>query len=497
MFNLRESLKKTFLQNPATQEPLSISSEEQFVEKTLGDADLEFPVNYKMSAGKLTERQKQTFEDREDHYIRQYRMLETMPEVASAIDEIVNEVMNVGVDGTIEPELTFEQDSKIGDTTKKSIIEEWKNILSILDFKDSGDDLFRKWYVDGKLITEIVYGDKTIKEGIKNILQLTPFNFRKRQDKDKKTFYVYKTNNSGNIQKHNSVDYYDPEQIVISTSGLTNNHTNIGYLFYAIKVANNMSMIEDSFIIYRMLRAVETRIWNVNVGKMPKAKAETYLNKVIGQIKSELSYNGATGEFEGRTQMASLINDYVFPTRGNTEATAVNTIGGNTNFVDNDTDHQLFLKKLYIALKLPVNRLDGANSTIDFSSTDILRGELKFTKFTNKLRRKFAQFLLDILKLQLISKGLMTESEWKVIKSSIIVMWNSQNEIIENAKIDSFKKKSEALAELKANGILGVFISYQTAMSQILGMTKEQFEEEKKLIEEEKKDGYFYHHEEE
>ncbi len=491
---LFESLKKPFLTNPAVVDDTTITTAEDYVEKTLGDVDVEFPKDYTFGKRKLTEREKMSLEERADAYIRQYRLIESLPEVSSGIDEIVNEAINVDIDGSVIPDITFDDHTNIKDNTKKAVQEEWTNVMKILDFKDSADELFRKWYVDGKLICEVVYKDNTTKEGIQTVLQLSPFGFRKRQDpKDGKSYYMYQEQRGvTGASKAGRKDYYDPEQIVISTSGLKQNNVDIGYLFSAIKPTNNMSMIEDSFVIYRLLRAVETRIWNVNVGKMPKNKAESYLNKVIGQIKSELAYNPTTGEFDGRASMSSLINDYVFPSRGNGESTSVSTIGGDTSFVDNAEDHKLFLKKLYIALKIPVTRLDADSSTMDFTSTDILRAEMKFTKFVNKLRRKFSQFLLDILKLQMISKGLIDEKEWQEIKSAIIVKWNSQNEIIELAQIENFKKKTETIVELEANGILGKFMSYQTAMKEVMGMTPEQFEEEKKLIEKEKTDGYFF-----
>lgn len=490
---ITESLKKPFLKNPATETGLTVTSEEIFVEKPLGDKEVSFPNNHKISGGKLTEREKQTLEEQEEAYIRQYRLMETMPEISSAIDEIVNEAMNVSTNGTITPNLTLIENSSVKENTQKSLQEEWLNVMKLLDFADSGDDLFRRWYVDGKLICEVVYKDKENKNGIQQILQLTPFGFRKRVDTNDKLYYIYTTRkNAINISKLSQNDYYDPEQILLCKSGLKQNNIEIGYLFSAIKPSNNMGMIEDSFVIYRLLRAAETRVWNVNVGKMPKNTAETYLNKVINQVKSELSYNPSTGEFDGRSATPSLINDYVFPTRGGNEGTSVSTIGGDTSFVTSAEDHQLFLRKLYIAMKIPVSRLDADNSTMDFTSTDILRAEMKFTKFTNKLRRKFSQFLLDVLKLQMISKGLVTEAEWDRIKSELIVKWNAQNEIIENARITNLKTKAETVVEMESNGIIGKFISYETVMTDILGMTKEEFEEEKKKIELEKKDPHFY-----
>lgn len=491
--NITESMSNPFLNNPNIEKQLSTTSELSKVERVLDGVDLEFPQHHSIRANSVAaKREKLNAEVRSDHYMRQYRNIEIIPEISSAIDEIVNEALNVDVDGTAAPSITFKDGSKTAKSVQTAITEEFEKILGIVDFESNGDDLFRRWYVDGKLIGEVVYYDKSTNKGIQHVLQLSPFGFRKRiEEQTNKIFYVYEeTNNSRAVKKRNTDDFYEPDQIAYADSGLTHNDIKIGYLYYAMKVANNMGMIEDSFVIYRLLRSIETRIWNVNVGRMPKSKAENYINTVISQIKNDIGYNSTTGEFEGKSDIKSMINDFVFPTRNGTESTSVNTIGGDTSFVDSLDDHEMFLKKLYVALKIPVSRLDES-STMDFTASDILQAELKFTKFVNKLRRKFSMWLLELLKLQLIATKKIEETEWKDIKKEIIVFWNNQNEIIENAQLDNIVKKAEVLSDLEDNGVIGKFFSYEWVRTNVLGMTKEEYEEEKKKIEAEKKEGLY------
>jgi len=491
---LWESLKKTFLSQPKDRKKetknLSTTSDPSRIE--LAPSSEELPINYNIKPkNTLRKKNEEDIFDKEDRLIRDYRTISKIPEVSSAIDEIVNEVMSVKDDGVNIPSLSFVNDTNISKNIQKTILEKYDKIMGLLDYSGKGDDLFRKWYIDSKLVAEIIYNNKNIKQGIVDIYILNPIGLRKKIDEDGNIYYVYKDiTQKFNFEK-TSKDYYKPEQIVISDSGLIEDGLRVGYLYYALKAVNNLTTIEDSFIIYRILRAIETRIWNVNVAKLPKSKAEQYINNVINSIRSELSYDPSTGEFKGRQTFQSLINDYVFPTRNGNESTSVDTIGGNTRFIDSVEDHEIFLKKLYIAMKIPVSRIDVTTSTMDFTGTDILRAEEKFTKFINKLRRKFSQFILNLLKLELIATNTISESEWKDIKQDIKIIWPTSNQIIENGRLESYVKKSEVYSDLKSNGIIGTVLSHQWALENIFKMTKEEFEEQRKLIEEETKEGIF------
>jgi len=484
--DILESLVKPFLKQEKKIETTAQTSTDN-VELQLGSYDTELP-NAKSKFYQRGKSKKESLQEKSDNLISQYRTISSAPEVSSAIDEIVNEVLDITDKGVSAPSITFKDNTNISDSVQKVISENFNELLNTINFEKFGDETFKKWYIDGKLISEVVYDKKNIKSGIQKVLLLSPIGFRKRKDeKTGKIYYMYDTNTQHYTNNKNK-DYYDLEQIVVTRSGLTHDGMDIGYLYYAIKTANNMNMIEDSFVIYRVLRAIETRIWNVNIGKMPKSKAENYLNTVINQIKNDLSYNSSTGEFDGHTDMKSLINDYVFPSRNGNESTSVDTIGGSTSFIDSTDDHDMFLKKLYIALKIPVSRLDTDGSTLDFAADDILRGEMKFNKFTNKLRRTFGQWLLELLRLNLIAQGKLKQSEWDEFQNDIMLYWNNSNTIIHNGKMDVMVKQSEVLSDLKQNEIIGKVISYETALMKTFSMTPEMFEEERKKIEKEKKD---------
>lgn len=485
--NLFEAMKKPFLKQEVRNDT-TLTSGLDNIDKILSGDVLDLPSIHSYQYNINRKQKELTSNEKTDSLIKRYRQISLFPEVSSAIEEIVNEAINVGDNGVSAPILTFKDNTTVSKQIQTKIIDEFNNVLGLLNFESIGDELFKQWYEDGKLVSEIIYDSKSTNKGIQDIILLNPIGFRELYDeKTKSKFYTYTKSYSVGILARYNDRTYTPEQIVLSKSGLKyNREFDIGYLYYALKTVTNMNMIEDSMAIYRILRAAESRIWNINVGRMPKQKAETYLSNVINQIKSKLTYNHVTGEVDGQSDIKSLINDYVFPTRGSGESTSVDTIGGDTSFVSSTEDHEMFLKKLYIALKIPVSRLDADNSTMDFTASDILRAEMKFTKYVNKLKRKFGHtYLLEILKLQLISKKVITQNEWKEIKKNILLKWNNSNEILENARLENMKTKAEAFSDLKDS--VGKYYSKTYLLKTIMNMTSEEIEEMQKQIKEEEK----------
>lgn len=491
-----EVLKKPFL-SATLQKPSTLVAEEPDIDMRLAISDYDMPYanNKRKTYNQQEELRKQL---NSDIYIKQYRRMAIIPEVSSAIDEIQNEALGISLEGSRVPTLTFEIDNdeiKTPEAIQKKVIECWNEIMKLTRFQQKGKDIFRQWYVDGKIVAELLFDEAAITKGIQQILILSPFGFRKviTTARDGKMVVEYKYETNGRQSLHGTREPFKPDQVIYSTSGLKYMTIDVGYLYPAIKAANNLVMIEDSILIYRVMRAMETRIWNVNVGKMPTAKAQNYLNTVVNEIKNDVSYDSISGEFKGYSDMKSLINDFVFPTRGGTESTSVSTIGGNTNFIDSIEDLKVFLKKLYLALKIPINRLDDTN-TLDFAADDILRGEEKFIKTVNDIQINFSQFLLEILKRQLISKKIIAESEWAELDSELKVIFQSfnTNQVIEKARMNSLLKKAETTKDLEDSGIIGKMLSYEYVIRTVWNMTKEEFEIEKKKIEEEKKEGWFY-----
>ena len=494
--SLKETITKKFLTiNPPKSS--SLTSSEPDVDIKLGGSEYDLPYLYAKKAPNQSETRRQGYQT--DAYIKQYRRMAIVPEISGAIDEIQNEALGIGIEGSRVPSLTFDvENSKvtIPDTIQKKILDCWADVMRLTRFQTKGKDIFRQWYIDGRIIAETVFDESAMTKGIQQILILSPLGFREKIEKVDKTikvFYQYEASASARNSIYGTHEKYDYDQIVFVTSGIKYNGLDVGYLYPAIKTSNNLVMIEDSVLIYRVLRAVETRVWNVNIGRMPKSKAENYLTSIINQIKTDIAYDSNTGEFKGYTDVKSMINDYVFPSRNGQEQTSVNTIGGNTNFIESLDDLQVFLKKLYIALKIPVNRLDDSN-TLDYSADDILRGEEKFLKTINDIQINFSQFLLELLKRQLISKKVIAENEWNDYEYQMKVIFQSfgSNQIVEKARVNSLLKKAEATQELVNSGVVGKIISYEFMLQNIWNMTKEEFEEQKKIIEEEKKNNWFY-----
>lgn len=495
--SLLETLLKPFLPKTEIDKDSSVTSKEPDIDIIL-DYNQDLP-SMRGKFGYDTARQK-IHDIQVDAYIRQYRRMSIIPEVSYAIDEIQNEALGIDLAGLRVPDLSFQSgdgNPKTDKSIQKKVADEWNEIMSLLKFQTKGKDIFRQWYVDGRIIAELVIDNKTPNSGIKQILILSPYGFRK----------MYR-NTTGNQQeiyfKYDSInrrsyvsgtkEEFKKDQIVLSTSGIKFEGVDVGYLFPAVKVANNLVMVEDSLLIYRVLRAIETRIWNVNIGKMPTGKANNYLAEVINSIKSDITYDSHTGEFKGYSDIKSLINDFVFPVRGGTETTKVDTIGGNTNFVETTEDLKVFLRKLYLALKIPVNRLDDAN-TLDYGAEDILRSEEKFIKTVAEIQTNFSQFLLELLYRQcLLKKIVASESEWNEILKELVVVFQSfgNNQIIEKARMNSMLKKAETMKELEDSGAIGKVLSYEYVIKNVWNMTKEEYMEQRKLIEKEKLDEFLY-----
>jgi len=495
---LKEVLKKPFLSD-AKPKPSTLTATENDIDIRLASSEYDLPYANNKRGNYNIEERNRTYNS--DIYIKQYRRMSIIPEVSSAIDEIQNEALGISIEGSRVPTITFEVDNGKVLTPKSAqakVIDAWGEIMKILRFQQKGKDIFRQWYVDGKIVAELVYDEAALTKGIQQVFIISPLGFRRNIEetgsgKNKTLKITYKYESNARQSLHGTTETFLNDQIVISTSGMKYQNYDIGYLYSAIKPSNNLVMIEDSILIYRVMRAVETRVWNVNIGRMPKQKAENYLNTVISEIKNDIAYDSITGEFKGYTDMKSLINDFVFPSRGTAEATSVSTIGGNTNFIESMEDLKVFLKKLYLALKIPVNRLDDTN-TLDFSADDILRAEEKFLKTINDIQISFSSFLLELLKRHCIAKKILSESEWPQYESEIKIIFQAfgNNQIVEKARMNSLLKKAETTKELEDSGIIGKVLSYEYVIRNIWNMTKEEFEEQQKMIEQEKKDGWFY-----
>lgn len=393
--------------------------------------------------------------------INKYRDIAQHPEVEAAIDDIVNEAI------VSEPEIkTVElnlDDVEVSASLKKIITAEFEEILNMLKFEQQPYDLFKRWYIDGRLYYQVVIDTKNVNEGIQEIRYLDPRKIRKIREvkkvKDPQTaitvsktaaeYYIY--NEKGlNNQRAGAASALDTQNatgvriakdsIVHVTSGLmdVNNTIVLSYLHKAIKPLNQLRTLEDATVIYRVSRAPERRIFYVDVGNLPKMKAEQYMSDIMTKFKNRLVYDSSSGEIRDDRKFMTMLEDFWFPRREGSRGTEVTTLPAGQNLGEM-SDVEYFQKKLYSSLNVPVSRLEAQDNPFDVGrSTQISRDEVKFAKFINRLRLKFAQLFLKCLEKQLILKGITTSEDWEVI---------SQNIRFDFAKDNYF-------AELKENEII-------------------------------------------
>lgn len=374
--------------------------------------------------------------------ISKYREVAQQPEVDSAIDEIVNEAITLDDDQDVVDVVL--DDVQVNEKIKKAIIQEFTQILKLLEFKSEPYDVFRRWYIDGRLYYHVVVNNTT--EGIAELRYLDPRKIRKireiRQEpihdgnpqgnatitKTVAEYYIY--NEKGFSTKNQTLGGVAQgvtqglkiarDSIVLISSGLTdaNGTLVLSHLQKAIRECNQLRTLENAAIIYRLSRAPERRIWYVDVGNLPKMKAEQYLKDVMAKHKNRLVYDSATGEMRDDRKFMTMLEDYWLPRREGGRGTQVDTLPGGQNLGEMD-DVLYFQKQLYRALNVPVTRLDSEAMFDLGRATQISRDEIKFAKFIDRLRTRFTKLFLQILEKQLILKGITTYDDWLLIKDDI------------------------------------------------------------------------------
>jgi hypothetical protein len=379
--------------------------------------------------------------------IKRYREMALHPEVDSAIEDIVNEaVVSDTNDTPVEIELS---NLNASDGIKKKIRNEFKYILSLLDFDKKSHEIYRNWYVDGRLYYHKVIDLKNPQEGIQELRYIDAMKMRyvkqnKKSEKDKfrlansnsdnpmeyefpqiEEYFIYNpkmtypTTNPSSLGGNGGIKM-TKDAITYCTSGLVdrNKGSTLSYLHKAIKSLNQLRMIEDSLVIYRLSRAPERRIFYIDVGNLPKVKAEQYLRDVMMRYRNKLVYDANTGEIRDDKKYMSMLEDFWLPRREGGRGTEITTLPGGQNLGE-ITDIEYFKKKLYRSLNVPPSRMDGEGGFNLGRSSEILRDELKFTKFVSRLRKRFSQMFNDMLRTQLILKNIITPEDWEVMQEHI------------------------------------------------------------------------------
>ena len=430
--------------------------------------------------------------------VTRYREMANHPELEMAIDDIVNEAITHDVSGkTIDIVL---DNLKQPETIKKKITEEFDNILKMLNFGNLSDDLFKRWYIDGRIYYHVVVDESKPKEGIQELRYIDPRKIRKvreiKKDRDPKTgaqiiasiaeYYVY--NDKGTVTQSytssvNAGLRIAPESIINVNSGLMDakNTFVISYLHKAIKPLNQLRMIEDAVVIYRLSRAPERRIFYIDVGNLPKGKAEQYLKDIMAKYRNKMVYDASTGELRDDRKHMSMLEDFWLPRREGGKGTEITTLPAGQNLGELE-DVKYFRQKLLNALNVPISRLEPQQGGMIGvgRTTEVTRDEVKFTKFIVRLRNKFSQIFDHALKIQLVLKGICTLEEWDDFKEDIYYNYMKDNNFTEMRDAEILRERLSVLQTV--DPYIGRYYSMEWVQKNVLQMDKETIAEMKKQI---------------
>ena len=429
--------------------------------------------------------------------IKRYRSISQQPECDSAIEDIISEAV---ASNEFDAPISLALDGlKQSDKVKRRIREEFNRVLELMSFQEKGHDVFRRWYVDGRLFYHKVIDTKDTRKGITELRYLDPQKVKKVREK-----ISGRPNPITQIEeKQKAIEYYIYNEHGITTGGSMTNGIKItkdsiaycpsgiidqnrgsvlSYLHKAIKPVNQLRMIEDSLVIYRISRAPERRIFYIDVGNLPKIKAEQYLKDVMNRYRNKLVYDASTGEIKDDRNHMSMLEDFWLPRREGGRGTEITTLPGGSNLGEID-DIIYFQRKLYRSLNVPISRMEAEQNFSIGRSTEITRDELKFTKFVQRLRKNFAKVFHDLLRTQLILTGVIAEEEWDSMKEHIAYDWMQDGHFAELRDAEILRERIDMLGTLEP--YVGNFFSKKWVQKNVLRQSDEEIELMSKEIEDE------------
>jgi len=417
--------------------------------------------------------------------ITRYREISLIPECDSAIEDIVNEcITSDSQDKIVSLDL---RNVKLSDSIKNKIHDEFNHILALMKFNQNSHELFRKWYIDGRIYFHKVVDGKRPKAGIVDLRNIDPLKIKKVRNvikgksdkagvdviKQVEEFFVF---NDKGFDKSSANDGTSvkiaPEAVSYTTSGLLDYTKNvvIGYLHKALKTANQLSMMEDALVIYRISRAPERRIFYIDVGNLPKAKAEQYLSEVMNKYRNKLVYNADTGEIKDDRRHMSMLEDFWLPRREGGRGTEITTLPGGQNLAEIE-DIEYFKKKLYRSLNVPTSRLEADNGFNMGRASEISRDELKFNKFTKRLQTKFARLFTDLLRTQMVLKNIVSGAEFDAMKDFIHYDFATDNHFQELKEGEIIRERLDILSQ--AESFIGKYFSDDYVRKHILRFSED------------------------
>ena len=449
----------------------------------------------------------------EHELIKRYREMALHPEADGAIEDVVNEaIVSDLYDSPVEVELS---NLNASETIKKKIREEFRYLKEIMDFDKKSHEIFRNWYIDGRLFYLKVIDQKNPQEGLKDLRYIDPMKLKFVKQEKKKNGqndpYVRINNKDDTIPNPEFDEYYiytmkpnyptgmiaqagkgstkiAKDSITMCTSGLVDRNKNrvLSYLHKAIKALNQLRMIEDSLVIYRLSRAPERRIFYIDVGNLPKVKAEQYLKEVMSRYRNKLVYDAGTGEVRDDRKFMSMMEDFWLPRREGGRGTEITTLPGGQNLGEL-TDIEYFQKELYRALGVPESRIASDGGFNLGRSSEILRDELKFAKFVGRLRKRFSNLFNNLLKTQLILKNVITPEDWDSLSDHIQYDFLYDNQFAELKESELMNERLGTLATIEP--YIGKYYSNHYVRTKVLRQTDVEIEEQDELIKKEIKDG--------
>lgn len=449
----------------------------------------------------------------ESELVTRYRSMSLQPEIQQAIDEIVNEAISIDSDERVV-EMVLE-DVELPEKVKESMHEEFDNVLRLLDFSNQAYEIFQRFYVDGRINYHIIIDEKNIKNGIQELRYLDPRKIRLIRETDsseadrqtglplrkiKNEYYMYSetgfgsavSNISGAFNAGNAVSGYriSKDSIARVTSGLMNETQSLvlSHLHRAIKPLNQLRILEDATIIYTLTRAPERRIFYVDVGNLPKAKAEQYLADMMARHKNKIQYNSATGEMSDSRKFMTMTEDFWFPRREGSRATEIDTLAGGSSLSDNN-NLEYFQRKLYKSLAVPVSRLEPENMYSFGRVSEMTRDEMRFGKFIRRLRTRFSIIFDSIMEKQLVLKGILTPEEWNDIKDFIRYDFMKDNYFEELKQMEILREKITTLRDMEDH--VGKYFSRGWIQRKVLFFNDDEIKIMQKEIDAERKAGLY------
>ena len=435
--------------------------------------------------------------------ITRYREMVLQPECDSAVDDVVNETICGNFDDVpVELELS---NLKVSEKIKKLMREEFQEILRLLDFDNRSYEIFRRWYVDGRLFYHKVIDPKKPRNGLVELRYIDPRKIRKVTEYEQKKPGELRNADLNTQLTQKSAEYFlynpkglrnstnqglkiAPDSITYCNTGIQDLNKNmvLSHLHKAIKAVNQLRMIEDSLVIYRLSRAPERRIFYIDVGNLPKNKAEQYLREVMGRYRNKLVYDANTGEIKDDKKFMSMLEDFWLPRREGGRGTEISTLPGGQNLGELE-DVKYFQKKLYKSLNVPNSRLETETTFNIGRAAEITRDEVKFQKFVARLRKRFGELFTDLLKTQLILKGIISIEEWEVMKEHIQFDYIADNYFTELKEIEIRNERMNEVNQM--DPYVGKYFSIEHIRRQILKQTDVEIKEIDKQIESETEAG--------